>query len=108
LTLFNRNPKEFRDRRRNMDQLVQTRDQGTVETVDLTRRTCFKEGEDCPIGRKGDGHRFLEFTWCNLHRLPGEGQNGHRAVLCRTIGPIRRRIADNTAPFGEEKSALPS
>jgi len=23
-------------------------------------------------------------------------------------GPIRRRIAENTAPFGEEKSALPS
>jgi len=37
-----------------------------------------------------------------------EGKNGHRAVLCRIIGPIRRRIAENTAPFGEEKSALPS
>jgi len=38
---------------------------------------------------------FLGFTRCDLHRLPGEGQNGHRAVLCRIIGPIRRRIAEN-------------
>jgi len=44
----------------------------------------------------------------DLHRQPGEGQNGHGAVLCRIIGLIRRRIAENTAPFGEEKSALPS
>ena len=34
-------------------------------------------------------------------------QNDHRARLCRIIGPIRRRIAEKTAPFGEEKSALP-
>jgi len=47
------------DRRRNMDPLVHTRDQGTVETVDFTRRTCSEEGEDCPIGQKSDGHRFL-------------------------------------------------
>jgi len=80
-----------------MDPLVQTRVQGTVETVDFTRRTCSEEGEDFPIGRKGDGHPFLGFTRCDLHRLPGEGQNGHRAVLCRIIGPIRRRIAENTA-----------
>jgi len=97
----------FRDRRRNMNPLVHTRDQGTVETVDFARRTCSEEGEDCPIGRKGDGDRFLGFTRCDLHRLPGEGQNGHRAVLCRIIGPIRRLIAENTAPFAEEKSALP-
>jgi len=49
----------FRDRRRNMDPLVHTRDQGTVETVDFTRRTSSEESEDCTIGRKGDGHRFL-------------------------------------------------
>ncbi|XP_036338566.1 uncharacterized protein LOC118748298 [Rhagoletis pomonella] len=34
---------------------------GTVETVDFTRRTCSEEGEDCPIDRKGDGHRFFFF-----------------------------------------------
>jgi len=50
----------FRDRRRNIDPLVHTRDQGTVETMDFTRRTSSKEGEDCPIGRKGDGHRFWD------------------------------------------------
>jgi len=85
-----------------MDPLVHTRDQGTVETEDFTRRTCSEEGEDCPIGRKGNGHGFLGFTRCDLH-----GQNGHRAVLFRIIGPIRRRIPENTAPLGEEKSALP-
>jgi len=86
-----------------MDPLVHTRDHGTVEKVNFTRRTCSEEGEDCPIGRKGDGHSFLGFTRCYLHQVPGEGQNGHRAVLCRIIGPIRRRITENTAPFGEEK-----
>jgi len=90
-----------------MDPLVYTRDQGTVETVDFTRRTCFEEDEDCPIGRNGDGHHFLGFTRCDLHRLHGEGQNGHRALLYQIIGPIRRRIAEKTATFGEEKSALP-
>ena len=34
-------------------------------------------------------------------------QNDHRALLCRIIGPIRRRIAEKTALFGEEKSSLP-
>ena len=34
-------------------------------------------------------------------------QNDHMALLCRIIGPIRRRIAEKTAPFGEEKNALP-
>jgi len=91
-----------------MNPLVHTRDQGPVETVDFTRRTCSEEDEDCPIGLKGDGHRFLGYTRCDLHRLPGKGQNGHRAVICRIIGPIRRRIAENTAPFCEEKSALPT
>jgi len=86
-----------------MGPLVHTRPQGTVEKVEFTRRTCSEEVEDCPIGRKGNGHRFLGFTRCDLHRLPREDRNGHRAVLCRIIGPIRRRIAENTAPFGEEK-----
>ena len=58
-----------------MDPLVHTRDQGTIETVDFTRRTCSEEGEECLIGRKNNGHRFLGFTRCDLCRLPGEGQN---------------------------------
>jgi len=61
--------------------------------VDFTRRTCSEEGEDC----------------FGIHKVWSvEGQKGHRAVLCRIIGPIHRRIAENTAPFGEEKCALPS
>jgi len=57
-----------------MDPLVHTRVQGTVETVDFTRRTCSEEGEDCPIGRKGDGHRFLGFTRCIPHGFAAELQ----------------------------------
>jgi len=45
-----------------MDPLVHNSDQGTVKTVGSTRRTCSEEGEDCPIGRKGDGHLFLGLT----------------------------------------------
>ena len=41
-----------------MDPLVHNRDQGTIETVDCSWQTCSKESEDCPIGRKGDGHRW--------------------------------------------------
>lgn len=66
--LFNRNLKEFQ----NIDLLVYTRDQETVKTMDFTRRMWSEEGEDCFIGQKGDGYRFLEFTRCGLHRLPGE------------------------------------
>lgn len=48
----------FRDRRRNMDSLVYTRDQGTVETVDFTQRTCSEEGEDSLISWKDNGYLF--------------------------------------------------
>jgi len=66
-----------------MDPLVHPRDQ----TVNFTRRRL--------------SHRpFFEI---HIHRLPGEGQNSHRAVLCRIIGPIRSRIAENTAPFAKKK-----
>lgn len=73
--------------RQNMVLLVHTRDQVTVETVDFTQRTCSEEGEDCPIDRKGDGHRFLRFTRYDLHRLPGEGENGHRVEPCDRFTP---------------------
>lgn len=86
-----------------MDPLVHTRDQSTVETVDFSRRTCSEESEDRPIGRKGDGHRFLGFARCDSNRLSGQGQNVHRAQLRWIIGPSRRRIEQKTAPFGEEK-----
>lgn len=35
----------------------------------------------------------LLLTWTNLHGLPGEGQNCHRAPLCRIIGLIQSWIA---------------
>ena len=73
-----------------MDPLVHTRDQAAVRTVHFSRRNCSEEGKDGPIGRKEEGHRFLGFTRCDLHRLPEEGQNDHIALLCRIIGPIRR------------------
>ena len=49
--------------------------------------------------------RLTEDNVKKIHDLVS--QNDHRALLCRIIGPIRRRIAEKTAPFGEEKSALP-
>ena len=97
----------FRYRRRNMDPLIYSRGQGTIETMDFTPPTCSKEGEDCLIGRKGYGHRFLGFTRCDLNRLPGEGQNGHGTLLYRIIGSIRRRIAEKMVPFSGEKYSLP-
>ncbi|KAJ8720407.1 hypothetical protein PYW07_012450 [Mythimna separata] len=61
---------------------------------------------DCPIGRKRDGHRFLEKARSDLHRLPEEGQYNNRALLCRKIGSIRRRIAEKTASLGDEKCVV--
>ena len=95
-----------------MDPLVHPRDQGTIETVDFTRQTCFEEGEDCAIGQKDYGHRFLEFTskmWRDIHRLPGEGhhlEKRHRALLCRIIAPIRPWIAEK-GPHSAKKNAPP-
>jgi len=62
-----------------------------------------EEDEDCPIGRKGDGHGF---TRCDLHRLPGE--TGKTVTGLYYAELLRRRNAENTAPFGEEKSASPT
>ena len=65
---------------------------------------CSKKGKDYPIGRKGDGHRFLGFTRCDLHRLPGEGPNGHRALLCQIIGPVQRRITKKKVLFHHDNA----
>lgn len=37
-------------------------DLGAVETVNFTQWTCSEKGEDYPISRQSDGHRFLGFT----------------------------------------------
>lgn len=36
------------------------------ESVNFIRKTCLEVSEDCSSCRKGDGHRFLEFTNCEL------------------------------------------
>jgi len=38
-----------------------------------------------------------------IFKLLGLRLEVYRAVLCRIIGPNRRRIVEKTAPFGEEK-----
>lgn len=52
----------------------------------VKRRITWQTDESCSIDRKGDRYRFLGFTRCNLHRLPAEGQNGHKALLCQLLG----------------------
>ena len=74
--------------------------------MDFTRRTCSEEGEDCPIDRKGDGNRFLEFTSYDLLPLPGEWQNGHRLYYAELLSDSKLNCR-KTAPFGEEKIAFP-
>jgi len=80
-----------------MDPLGHTRDQGTVETVDFSRRTCSEEGEECPIGRKGDGHLFLGFTRCDLHRLPGEAGGLYYAELLGRFAAELQKIRPHLA-----------
>ena len=95
LTLFKRNLKEFM---RRFATIYETRVHWyTPETKEQSKHwTSLGERApkkaktilSCPIGRKGNSHRFLGFTRCDLHRLLGEGQNGHRTVLCRIIGSV--------------------
>lgn len=65
-----------------MNSSLHTGDQGTVKTVDFTRRTHSEEGQDGSINRKDDGYCFLECARRDLHRLFGEGKSYQRAVLC--------------------------
>ena len=74
----------FGEHLRNSNLLVHTRDQGTVETVNLNGQTYQEECEDSTTGRKGDGHRFFRLTGFDIYRIPGEGQKYHRAILSRT------------------------
>lgn len=50
-------------------------------------------GEGYSIGRNGNGRHFPVYTKGDIHQLPGEGQKGHRTLLCQVIGPIRIRSA---------------
>ena len=46
---------------------------------------------------------LLGFASCEIHRLPGKGQNGHRALLCRIIAPMRCRIAEKRSHLAKKK-----
>ena len=80
----------------------------------ISPTSCFVEGEDCPMRRKGGGYCFLEFTRCDLNQLAIKEQNGYTALLCRIIGSIRRIIEAKTAnilrrrksPFSKTKHWL--
>jgi len=105
LTLFQRNLKEFLRCFVTVDETwihwytPETKKQSKQWTSPV--EPAPKKAKTVPSARKVMATVFLD--------LQGEKRiNGHRAVLYRIIGPIRRRIAENTAPFGEEKSALPS
>lgn len=88
------------DHRRNMDALVHSRAQETVKTVNFTRWTCSKKGEDCPRSRKGgiyweEGGIYIDYL--------EKGKKSHRAPIRRVIESIRRRAAEKTVPFGKDK-----
>ena len=72
----------FRHCWQNMHSSLHARNERTVETVDFTRRTGSKEGENGSIGRKGFDHRFLGFARHHLYRVFGEGKDNHGAALC--------------------------
>ena len=68
----------------------------------------FQRGRTSVFGEPRLGAPKTATTENNLTKIHDlVSQNDHMAVLCRIIGPILRRIAEKTAPFGEEKSALP-
>jgi len=79
--------------------------------VNFTRRTCPEEGEDCPIGRKGDGHRLLGFIRCDLHRLPGEDKTVTGLYYAELLGrfaaelqKLRPRLAKKKVLFHHDNA----
>jgi len=89
LTLFKRNPKEFLRR---------------FVTVDETWIHWYtpEEGEDCPIGRKGDGHRF----WDSQGVIYIDYLEKGKTVTGLHYAELLVRLADS--PIWRKKSALPS
>lgn len=47
---------------------------------------------------------IVSWDSCNLLGLPGDERNDYSALLCRFIENIRRRVAEKTVTFDEEKS----
>ena len=106
LDMFKPNPKEFLRRFVTVDETWihhYTPEMKDHQTVDYTRRTCSKEGENGSIGRKGHGLRFLAFARHHLHRLFGEGKVNHGAVLCWFIGPILVWIVKKRPHLAQKK-----
>jgi len=87
-----------------MDPLFHTRDEGTVK-MDFTGWTSSEEGEDRKIGRKGDGHSFLECTRYNSYRLPSVETN---AITIQLIGPLIgfNNILKKKRPYLVKKKVL--
>ena len=93
-TLFKRNPKEF------LRRFVTINETGYTLEIKEQSKQWTSPGERAPKKTKtllSAGKVLANVSWySHLHRLPGEGQNLHRALLYRIIGPIRRRIAEET------------
>ena len=62
-----------------------------------------EEGQNCPIGRKGDGHYFLECAMCNLQLL-GEGKSYYYADL---LGRFNVELKKNSSIW-QKKEVVPS
>jgi len=78
-----------------MDPLLHTRDEGTVKTMDFTGS---EEGEDCKVGRKGDGQFFgmhAVFISIIFHRS--------KQSMAIIIGPFQQHFKEK---IGEEENAL--
>jgi len=110
LSLFKRNPKEFLSRFVTVDETWIH--WYTPETKEQSKQWT-SPGEPAPKKARivpSAGKVMTTVIWDSQGVIYIDylvkGKTGHMAVLCRIIGPIRRRIAENTTPFGEEKSAL--
>jgi len=71
-----------------MGPLVLTRDQGTVETVEF----CSEEGEDCPICRIGDGHRFLDLQGVIYNDYLEKGQTVTGLYYAELLGQFAAEL----------------
>ena len=99
LMLFKHNPKEFLRRFVTVDETWIH--WYTPETKQQSKQwispdeSAPKKAKTVPSARKVMATVFWDSQGViYMLRLPGEGQHDHRALLCRIIGLIRRRIAE--------------
>jgi len=101
LPLYKRNPKEFLRRFVTVDETWIH--WYTPETKEQSKQWT-SPGEPAPKKAKAvpsAGKVMATVFWDSQGE--GEGQNGQRAVLCRIIGPIRRRIAKKRPHLAKKK-----